>query len=101
MIAFRLGITSFGGPIAHIGYFREEYVKRRQWLDDETYADIVSLCQILPGPTSSQVGIVVGISKAGIPGGLAAWIGFTMPSAIALMLFALGLNSTPQLYDSG
>lgn len=101
LIAFRLGVTSFGGPIAHIGYFREEYVNRRQWLDDETYADIVALCQILPGPTSSQVGIVVGISRAGIPGGLAAWIGFTMPSAIALMLFALGVGNAPQLYESG
>ena len=80
---------SFGGPIAHIGYFREEYVARRKWLDDRAYLDIVALCQFLPGPASSQVGIIVGMTRAGLAGGLAAWLGFTLPSAIILTLFAL------------
>ncbi len=80
----RLGLTSFGGPIAHLSYFREEFVTRRHWLDEESYADLVALCQFLPGPTSSQVGIALGISRAGLPGGLAAWSGFTLPSALAL-----------------
>src|ERR1043166_9418509 len=80
----KLGCTSFGGPIAHIGYFRHEFVERRKWLDDKTYADLVALCNFLPGPASSQVGIAVGISRAGLAGGLAAWLGFTLPSALAL-----------------
>jgi chromate transporter len=71
--AARLGLTSFGGPIAHLGYFHEEYVVRRKWLDDRSYADVVALCQFLPGPASSQVGIAVGIIRAGLPGALAAW----------------------------
>ena len=83
-VALRLGLTSFGGPIAHLGYFQEEYVRRRKWLNDKTYADVVALCQFLPGPASSQVGITVGMIRAGIPGGFAAWLGFTLPSAIAL-----------------
>lgn len=87
-VSARLGLTSFGGPIAHIGYFHEEYVKRRKWLDEKNYADLVALCQFLPGPASSQVGIAVGIQRAGLLGGLMAWIGFTLPSAIALMIFA-------------
>ena len=73
-VATRLGLTSFGGPIAHLGYFREEYVVRRRWLDEQRYADLVALCQFLPGPASSQVGIAVGILRAGLPGGLAAWL---------------------------
>ncbi|WP_228389416.1 chromate efflux transporter [Cumulibacter manganitolerans] len=85
----KLGLTSFGGPIAHLGYFRTEYVDRRRWLSAEEYADLVSLCQFLPGPASSQVGIAVGLKRAGIPGAIAAWCGFTLPSAIALA-FALG-----------
>ena len=89
----RLGLTSFGGPIAHLGYFREEIVVRRRWLDEATYADLVALCQFLPGPASSQVGIGIGILRAGLLGGLAAWIGFTLPSAIAMALFALGVVS--------
>ena len=89
----KLGCTSFGGPIAHIGYFRHEFVERRKWLDDRTYADLVALCNFLPGPASSQVGIAVGISRAGLAGGLAAWLGFTMPSAVALILFAYGLTA--------
>ncbi len=88
-VATRLGLTSFGGPVAHLGYFHREYVVRRRWLDEQTYADVVALCQFLPGPASSQVGIAVGILRAGLPGGLAAWLGFTLPSALALVLFAL------------
>jgi chromate transporter len=88
-VALRLGLTSFGGPVAHLGYFRQEYVARRKWVDEPTYADLLALCQTLPGPASSQVGISLGIIRAGLPGGLAAWLGFTMPSAIAMVLFAL------------
>jgi chromate transporter len=91
-VATRLGLTSFGGPIAHLGYFRAEYVARRRWLDDATYADLVALCQFLPGPASSQVGIGIGILRAGLLGGLMAWIGFTLPSAVALTLFAYGVG---------
>jgi len=94
-VSTRLGLTSFGGPIAHLGYFHEEYVKRRKWLDENNYADLVALCQFLPGPASSQVGIAIGIQRAGLIGGLMAWLGFTLPSAIALMVFAWllqGLN---------
>ena len=91
-VATRLGLTSFGGPVAHLGYFRSEYVVRRRWLDEQTYADVVALCQFLPGPASSQVGITIGIFRAGLLGGLAAWLGFTLPSAIALVLFALGIR---------
>lgn len=91
-VALRLGVTSFGGPIAHLGYFREEYVKRRQWLDEQTYADLIGLCQFLPGPASSEVGIAVGITRAGLLGGLAAWLGFTMPSALALIAFGYGVR---------
>lgn len=92
-VALRLGLTSFGGPVAHIGYFRDEYVNRRGWLDEHSYADLVALCQFLPGPASSQVGIAVGITRRGLLGGLAAWLGFTMPSAIALVAFAYGVAS--------
>jgi len=90
-IAFlRLGLTCFGGPIAHIGYFRNDFVVRRRWLDEAAYADLVALCQFLPGPASSQVGFSLGLMRAGYSGALAAWFGFTMPSAIALVLFAHG-----------
>jgi chromate transporter len=89
----RLGLTSFGGPIAHLGYFRDELVARRGWLDERTYADLVALCQFLPGPASSQVGMAIGIARAGLPGAAAAWLGFTMPSAIALIAFAYGLEA--------
>jgi chromate transporter len=92
VVATRLGLTSFGGPVAHLGYFRNEYVVRRRWLDEQTYADVVALCQFLPGPASSQVGITIGIFRAGLLGGLAAWLGFTLPSATALVLFALGIR---------
>ena len=91
--ALRLGLTSFGGPVAHIGYFRAEYVQRRGWVDEATYADLVALCQFLPGPASSKVGIALGILRAGLLGGLCAWIGFTLPSALALTLFAFGVGA--------
>ncbi len=87
----RLGLTSFGGPVAHLGYFRDEFVVRRKWLDERAYADLVALCQFLPGPASSQVGIGVGLSRAGVPGAVAAWTAFTLPSAIALILFGYGV----------
>ncbi|HWN56000.1 MAG TPA: chromate efflux transporter [Methylomirabilota bacterium] len=94
LLAFsKLGVSSFGGPIAHIGYFREEFVVRRRWLDEHAYADLVGLCQFLPGPASSQVGFSLGLMRAGYLGGLAAWIGFTLPSAIALVLFARGATA--------
>jgi chromate transporter len=94
LLAFsKLGMSSFGGPIAHIGYFREEFVVRRRWLDEHAYADLVGLCQFLPGPASSQVGFSLGLMRAGYLGGLAAWTGFTLPSAIALVFFARGANA--------
>lgn len=89
----KLGLTSFGGPVAHLGYFRDEFVVRRSFLKEETYADLVALCQFLPGPASSQVGIGIGISQSGLRGGLAAWAGFTLPSALALILFAYGISA--------
>ena len=91
LVFLRLGLTSFGGPIAHLGYFREEFVARRRWMSERSYADLVALCQFLPGPASSQVGIAIGLSRAGHAGALAAWAGFTLPSAVALILFALGV----------
>ena len=91
-VATRLGLTSFGGPIAHLGYFHEEYVNRRKWIDEQSYADLVALCQSLPGPTSSMVGTAVGFTRAGLVGGLAHWIGFTWPSALVLIAFAYGLE---------
>src|SRR5262245_53918791 len=81
----KLGLTSFGGPIAHLGYFRDEFVARRKWLDEASYADVVALCQFLPGPASSQVGITLGMLRAGLPGALLAWTGFTAPSALAMV----------------
>ena len=92
LVAGRLGLTSFGGPIAHIGYFREEYVVRRKWLDEGTFAELIALCQFLPGPASSQLGMAVGIRRGGLLGGFAAWLGFTLPSALALILFAYGVQ---------
>jgi chromate transporter len=92
-VFLRLGLISFGGPIAHLGYFRDEFVVRRRWLGDAAYADLVALCQFLPGPASSQVGIAIGLSRAGFAGALAAWVGFTLPSAVALVLFAYGVGA--------
>ncbi|MDS7928282.1 chromate efflux transporter [Acinetobacter sp. V102_4] len=100
-VFLRLGLISFGGPIAHLGYFRTEFVERRQWLSDHAYADLVGLCQFLPGPASSQVGIVLGLSRAGYWGAFAAWLGFTLPSAVALILFALGLSHLGSTLDGG
>ncbi|MFJ9450253.1 chromate efflux transporter [Herbaspirillum sp. NPDC101397] len=91
-VFLKLGLTAFGGPVAHLGYFRQEFVVRRNWFSEQAYADIVALCQFLPGPASSQVGMAVGISRAGIPGAIAAFMGFTLPSALALVLFAIGLS---------
>jgi chromate transporter len=90
LVFLKLGVTSFGGPIAHIGYFREELVVRRRWVDEATYTDLVALCQFLPGPASSQVGFALGLIRAGYWGGLAAWTGFTLPSAVLLTAFAYG-----------
>lgn len=91
-IFLRLGLTSFGGPVAHLAYFRQEFVTRRQWLTAQHYADLVALCQFLPGPASSQVGMAIGLSRAGIAGAVAAWLGFTLPSALLLILLAMGLG---------
>jgi chromate transporter len=92
-VFLRLGLTSFGGPIAHLGYFRDEFVARRRWLDEHSFADLVALCQFLPGPASSQVGFSIGLMRAGYAGALAAWTGFTLPSAVALVLFAYGTGA--------
>jgi len=90
-VFLKLGLTSFGGPIAHLGYFREEFVNRRKWITDRAYADLVALCQFTPGPASSKVGIAIGLSRAGLSGAFAAWLAFTSPSAIALILFGYGV----------
>lgn len=101
LVFLRLGLTSFGGPVAHLGYFREEIVARRRWLDDATYSDMVALCQFLPGPASSQVGIAIGTARAGVLGGLAAWLGFTLPSALAMAAFALSLGALGDVSGAG
>src|SRR5689334_19881405 len=100
-VFLRLGFTSFGGPIAHLGYFHEEFVVRRRWLDEKTYGDLVALSQFLPGPASSKVGIAIGLSRAGYAGALAAWLGFTLPSAVALVLFAYGVAALGDVLGSG
>ena len=100
-VFLRLGCTSFGGPIAHIGYFRAEFVERRRWIDDAAYADLVALCQFLPGPASSQVGFAIGLRRAGYLGALAAWVGFTVPSAALLIGFALGAPSLQGRFAEG
>lgn len=97
----KLGLTSFGGPVAHLGYFHDEFVVRRHWLDERAYADLVALCQFLPGPASSQVGMAIGFSRAGYLGALAAWTAFTLPSAIALVLFAFGMGTLNRVLGSG
>ncbi len=101
IVFLRLGLTSFGGPIAHLGFFREAFVTRLRWLDEASYADLVALCQFLPGPASSQVGIGIGLSKAGLPGALAAWVGFTLPSAVALTLFGYGVLAVDNAVNVG
>ncbi|PIC57616.1 ChrA protein [Sporosarcina sp. P12(2017)] len=88
IVSLKLGLTSFGGPTAHLGYFHEEYVRKRKWMDEKGYADLVALAQFLPGPASSQVGIGIGVARAGVVGGLVSFLGFTMPSVVALILFA-------------
>ena len=97
LVSTRLGLTSFGGPTAHLGYFHEEYIRRKKWMDEKTYADLVALAQFLPGPASSQVGIGIGVARAGVLGGIISFIGFTFPSVIALILFAYLLTG----YDVG
>ncbi|WP_394140362.1 chromate transporter [Cytobacillus oceanisediminis] len=92
IVSTRLGFTSFGGPVAHLGYFHDEYVRRRKWMDEKSYADLVALCQFLPGPASSQVGIGIGVMRAGVAGGIMAFLGFTLPSVIALIIFAILLQ---------
>jgi chromate transporter len=100
-VFLRLGLTSFGGPIAHLGYYRTEFVERRGWLDEKTYADLVALSQFLPGPASTKVGIAVGFFRAGYAGALIAWAAFTLPSAIALVLFAYGVSSFGNALGTG
>lgn len=101
LVFLRLGLTSFGGPVAHLGYYRDEFVTRRRWLGERSYADLVALCQFLPGPASSQFGMALGLSRAGYAGALAAWAGFTLPSAIALILFAIGVASLGEAIPTG
>lgn len=101
LLFLRLGFTSFGGPVAHISYFRDEFVSRRHWLRERSYADLVALCQFLPGPASSQVGMALGLSRCGYLGALAAWAGFTLPSACMLILFALGISSKAAAIPDG
>ena len=100
-IFLKLGCSSFGGPVAHLGYFRSAFVERRQWLSETAYADLVALCQFLPGPASSQVGFAIGLGRAGIPGAIAAWIGFTLPSAILMLAFALGVGAVGDALGGG
>lgn len=101
LTALRLGCTSFGGPVAHLAYFRREYVEKRRWLDEANYADLVALCQFLPGPASSQVGFGVGLLQRGLAGGLAAWLGFTLPSALLMIGFGLGLTALGDVAGAG
>lgn len=101
LVFLRLGCTSFGGPVAHLGYFRAEFVERRRWLGDRAYADLVALCQFLPGPASSQVGMAIGLQRAGILGLVAAWLGFTLPSAVLLFGFALGVSTLGDVSQAG
>lgn len=101
LVFLHLGLTSFGGPVAHLGYFRTEFVERRRWLGERAYADIVALAQFLPGPASSQVGMALGLARSGYRGAFAAWVGFTLPSAVALILFAMGMARHGDLMSAG
>lgn len=100
-VFLRLGLTSFGGPVAHLAYFREAFVERRRWLSEKAYADLVALCQFLPGPASSQVGMALGLQRAGYGGMLAAWFAFTMPSVLLLVAFAYGVAAVGDLSEAG
>ena len=101
LLFLRLGLTSFGGPAAHLGFFHDEFVKRRRWLSDSAYAEVVALCQLLPGPASSQVGLTIGFLRGHYRGALAAWLGFTLPSAVIMIGLALGLNAWPEASGGG
>ncbi|HUC61073.1 MAG TPA: chromate efflux transporter [Alphaproteobacteria bacterium] len=101
LVFLRLGLTSFGGPVAHLGYYRDEFVQRRRWLDEGHYADLIALAQLLPGPSSSQVGFAIGHLRGGLVGALAAWVGFTAPSAIAMILFGYGIDAYGHLVGVG
>lgn len=101
IVFLRLGLTSFGGPVAHLGYFREALVERRRWLSERAYADIVALCQFLPGPASSQVGMAIGLQRAGVLGLVAAWLGFTLPSAVVMTAFAFGVTGWGSVTGAG
>ena len=91
-VFLRLGCMAFGGPVAHLGFFQEELVRKRAWLSEAEYADLVALCQFLPGPASSQVGFAIGYKRGGTRGAFAAWLGFTLPSAVIMLAFAMGLS---------
>ncbi len=101
VVALKLGCTSFGGPVAHLGYFHEEYVQRRRWLSEAAYADLVALCQFLPGPASSQLGFSIGLLRGGLPGGLLAWLGFTLPSAVVMTLCGYGVAAIGDVSHAG
>lgn len=101
LVFLRLGLTSFGGPVAHLGYFHEAVVQRRHWISDRDYADLVALCQFLPGPASSQVGMALGLRRAGFSGMIVAWLGFTLPSAVLMVAFAFGVDALGDLSSSG
>lgn len=101
LVFLRLGLTSFGGPVAHIAYFREAFVVRRKWLTEKAYADLMALCQFLPGPASSQVGMALGLQRAGVGGLFAAWFAFTMPSVLLLVAFAYGVSAAGDISDAG
>ena len=101
VVALKLGLSSFGGPVAHIGYFREAYVERLKWLKEERFAELMALTQFLPGPASSQLGAAIGYERAGWLGGFGAWLGFTLPSALAMMVFAIGMGSIQDWFGGG
>ncbi|MBE7157130.1 MAG: chromate efflux transporter [Rhodospirillales bacterium] len=100
-VALKLGCTSFGGPVAHLGYFHAEYVQRRRWISETTYADLVALCQFLPGPASSQLGFAISLLRGGLLGGLLAWLGFTLPSAVVMTLCGYGVAAAGDLSQAG
>lgn len=100
-VFLRLGLTSFGGPVAHLGYFHDEFVSRRKWIHEQAYAELVALCQFLPGPASSQVGMAIGLHRAGVWGALVAWMGFTLPSALVLVVFGMGVMKYSANLDAG